>query len=63
MTRRPATGRGRGRPDGGTRVVFDHTDFAQVDETFRIVTLGWAQMLLQLKRYTESGEPVPYFSF
>jgi hypothetical protein len=44
-------------PDGGTLVVFDHTGFAEVDEMFRRVTLGWSQMLLQLKRYTESGKP------
>jgi Activator of Hsp90 ATPase homolog 1-like protein len=50
-------------PGGGTRVVFDYTGFAEVDEMFRIVTLGWAQMLLRLQRYLEGGEPVPFFSF
>jgi uncharacterized protein YndB with AHSA1/START domain len=50
-------------PNGGTRVLFDHTGFAAVDEMFRIVTLGWAQMLLQLQRHTETGEPAPYFDF
>jgi hypothetical protein len=30
---------------------------------FRIVTLGWAQMLLQLKQYLDSGQPAPFFSF
>jgi uncharacterized protein YndB with AHSA1/START domain len=49
--------------DGGTRVVFDHTGFAALDEHFRIVTMGWAQMLLRLKRYAESGEPAPFFDF
>jgi uncharacterized protein YndB with AHSA1/START domain len=50
-------------PDGGTRIVFDHTGFPAADEMFRIVTLGWAQMLLQLKRHTETGDPAPYFDF
>jgi hypothetical protein len=30
---------------------------------FRMVTLGWAQMLLRLKEYLDSGQPVPFFSF
>jgi uncharacterized protein YndB with AHSA1/START domain len=47
-------------PDG-TRVLFDHTGFASVDEAFRMVTLGWAQMLLRLKQYAETGTPAPFF--
>jgi len=50
-------------PEGGTRVLLDHTGFAQVDEMFRIVTLGWAQMLLRLKQYLDSGQPAPFFRF
>ena len=50
-------------PGGGTRVTFDHAGFGQVDETYRIVTLGWAQMLLRLERYAASGEPAPFFDF
>jgi hypothetical protein len=50
-------------PQGGTRVLLDHTGFTQVDEMFRIVTLGWAQMLLRLKQYLDSGQPAPFFSF
>ena len=50
-------------PQGGTRVLLDHTGFPQVDEMFRIVTLGWAQMLLHLKQYLDSGQPAPFFSF
>jgi uncharacterized protein YndB with AHSA1/START domain len=50
-------------PQGGTRVLFDHTGFAQVDEMFRVVTLGWAQMLLRLKQYLDSGQPAPFFGF
>ena len=50
-------------PQGGTRILLDHTGFAQVDEMFRIVTLGWAQMLLHLKQYLDSGQPTPFFSY
>jgi uncharacterized protein YndB with AHSA1/START domain len=48
---------------GGTRILFDHTGFAQVDEMFRMVTLGWVQMFLRLSQYLESGQPVPFFQF
>lgn len=47
--------------DGSTRVVFDHTGFAGKDENFRIVTLGWAQMLLRLQGFAQTGTPVPFF--
>jgi uncharacterized protein YndB with AHSA1/START domain len=50
-------------PQGGTRILLDHTGFPQVDEMFRIVTLGWAQMLLHLKQYLDSGQPTPFFSY
>ena len=50
-------------PHGGTKILLDHTGFTQVDEMFRIVTLGWAQMLLQLKQYLDSGQPAAFFSF
>jgi hypothetical protein len=55
--------RPRAGAPGGTRILLDHTGFAQVDEMFRIVTLGWAQMLLHLKQYLDSGQPAPFFSF
>ena len=29
---------------------------------YRTVTLGWAQMLLRLKEYLETGRPVPFFT-
>ncbi|HYV32355.1 MAG TPA: SRPBCC domain-containing protein [Candidatus Binatia bacterium] len=48
--------------DTGTVVVLDHTGFAQVDAEYRIVTLGWAQMILHLKKYLETGEPTPFFT-
>lgn len=47
----------------GAIVRLDHTDFAEVDDMFRIVTVGWAQMLLSLKAYVESGERKPFFRF
>ena len=50
-------------PQEGTRILLDHTGFAKVDEMFRIVTLGWAQMLLRLKQYLDSGRPAPFFRF
>lgn len=46
----------------GTRIVFDHTGFAAKDENFRIVTLGWAQMLLRLQEYAQTGTPGPFFT-
>jgi uncharacterized protein YndB with AHSA1/START domain len=47
--------------DGGTRLLFDHTGFAEKDENLRIVTLGWAQMLLRLQSFAQTGTPVPFF--
>jgi uncharacterized protein YndB with AHSA1/START domain len=48
--------------EGGTLVLFDHTGFPAVDTMYRIVTLGWAQMLLRLKQYAETGAPTPFFT-
>jgi hypothetical protein len=49
--------------DQGVVVRFDHTGFGAVDDMFRTVTVGWAQLLLSLKAYLESGERRPFFSF
>jgi uncharacterized protein YndB with AHSA1/START domain len=50
------------QPSGdGTLVVFDHTGWGEIDTMFRIVTLGWAQMIMALKRYAETGEADPFF--
>jgi uncharacterized protein YndB with AHSA1/START domain len=49
--------------DDGVVVRLDHTGFRTVDDMFRIVTVGWAQMLLSLKAYLETGERKPFFSF
>jgi uncharacterized protein YndB with AHSA1/START domain len=60
-----ALDKGADAADAGDVVVvrFDHNDFAEVDDMFRIVTVGWAQMLLSLKAYLESGQRRPFFSF
>jgi uncharacterized protein YndB with AHSA1/START domain len=47
----------------GVVVRLDHTGFAAVDDTFRIVTVGWSQMLLSLKAYLETGVRKPFFDF
>jgi uncharacterized protein YndB with AHSA1/START domain len=49
--------------DGGVVVRLDHTGFATVDDMFRIVTVGWAQMLLSLRDYLASGVRKPFFDF
>ena len=49
--------------DSGTVIRFDHTGFPAVDDMFRIVTVGWAQMLLSLKTYLETGVRKPFFDF
>jgi uncharacterized protein YndB with AHSA1/START domain len=46
-----------------TVVRLDHTGFASVDDMFRTVTVGWAQMLLSLKAYLETGVRAPFFDF
>ncbi|MGW1704919.1 SRPBCC family protein [Streptomyces sp. NPDC002206] len=50
-------------PEGGTVVRFDHAGFAEIDDMFREVTMGWAGMFARLKDYAETGIPVPYFTF
>jgi uncharacterized protein YndB with AHSA1/START domain len=47
----------------GTVVRLDHTGFGAVDDMFRIVTVGWAQMLLSLQGYLTSGVRKPFFDF
>ena len=49
--------------DGGAVVRFDHTGFPDVDDMFRVVTVGWAQMLLSLKAHLETGARKPFFDF
>lgn len=49
--------------DTGVVVRFDHAGFPALDDRFRIVTVGWAQMLLSLKAYLETGIRKPFFDF
>lgn len=49
--------------DNGVVVRLDHTGFQNVDDMFRIVTVGWAQMLLSMKAYLETGIRKPFFNF
>ncbi len=49
--------------DGGTVLRFDHLGFSEVNDMFRIVTVGWAQVLGNLKVYAETGTPTPFFDF
>ncbi|KKD03162.1 SRPBCC family protein [Streptomyces sp. WM6386] len=49
-------------PEGGTVVRFDHTGFAEIDDMFREVTMGWAGMFTRLKEYVETRTPAPYFT-
>jgi hypothetical protein len=49
--------------DTGVIVRFDHDGFAQVDDMFRIVTVGWSQMLLSMKEYLSTGVRKPFFDF
>ena len=44
-------------------VRLDHAGFASVHDMFRTVTAGWAQMLLWLKAYVETGARAPFFDF
>jgi hypothetical protein len=46
-----------------TVVRLDHAGFASVNDMFRTVTVGWAQMLLSLKAYLETGVRAPFFDF
>jgi uncharacterized protein YndB with AHSA1/START domain len=49
--------------DGGAVLRFDHLGFSEVNDVFRIVTVGWAQVLGNLKVYAETGTPTPFFNF
>jgi hypothetical protein len=49
-------------PDGpGTRVLFSHRDYDADNPVIPVVTPAWAQILLRLKGYAETGEPQPFF--
>ena len=46
----------------GTLILFDHEGFAEIDSLFRIVTLGWAKVILRLGAYLNTGTPDPIFT-
>lgn len=51
-------------PDGpGTRLLFSHRDYEPDNPVIPIVTPAWAQILLRLKGYAETGTRQPFFDF
>jgi hypothetical protein len=52
------------RPDGpGTRLLFGHRDYDPDNPVIPIITPAWAQILLRLKAYAETGVRQPFFDF
>ena len=51
-------------PDAaGTRLQFNHGGYAPDNPVIPIVTPAWAQIILRLKAYAETGQPQPFFDF
>jgi hypothetical protein len=51
-------------PEGpGTRLLFSHRDYEPDNPVIPIVTPAWAQILLRLKGYAETGHAQPFFDF
>lgn len=51
-------------PDGaGTRLDFSHGGYAPDNPVIPIVTPAWAQIILRLKGYAETGQRQPFFDF
>jgi hypothetical protein len=51
-------------PDAaGTRLLFSHRDYTPDNPVIPIVTPAWAQIILRLKSYAETGQPEPFFRF
>lgn len=49
-------------PDGpGTRLLFSHRGYEPDNPVIPIVTPAWAQIILRLKGYAETGRPDPFF--
>lgn len=49
-------------PEGaGTRLLFSHRDFDPANEVIPVITPAWAQIVLRLKGYAETGTPQPFF--
>jgi hypothetical protein len=47
----------------GTRLQFTHGGYAADNPVIPIVTPAWAQILLRLKAFAESGRAQPFFDF
>jgi hypothetical protein len=51
-------------PDAsGTRLQFTHGGYDPDNPVIPIVTPAWAQIILRLKGYAETGRPQPFFDF
>jgi|SRR5690348_17013790 hypothetical protein len=51
-------------PDAtGTRLLFSHRDYAPDNPVIPVVTPAWAQIILRLKAFAETGVPQPFFDF
>ena len=51
-------------PEGpGARLQFSHRDYDRDNPVIPIVTPAWAQIILRLKGYAETGERQPFFDF
>lgn len=49
-------------PEGpGTRLAFAHEGYDADNPVIPIVTAAWAQIILRLKGYAETGTPAPFF--
>jgi hypothetical protein len=49
-------------PDkSGTRLRFEHRDFEPDNPVIPIITPAWAQIILRLKGYAETGTRQPFF--
>jgi hypothetical protein len=46
----------------GTRLLFSHRDYDPSNPVIPIVTPAWAQIILGLKQYAETGVARPFFS-
>ena len=53
------------RDDGkpGARLLFSQRDFDPDNPVIPIVTPAWAQVILRLKAYAETGRRKPFFDF
>src|SRR5262245_30457383 len=47
----------------GTRLTFEHGGYDADNPVIPIVTPAWAQIILRLKGYAETGRPQPFFDF